>query len=97
MVNLFVKNVKEGPLRNLTEYIRNKYNMSLIWLYGFELASSIVAATQVVFKYTRFWKVCQIAHTATLMINLPLDSGLCHKPHQWVTPSTEEKEFWFCV
>ena len=39
-VKLFVKNIKEEPLRNLTECIQNKKNMSQIWFCGFELATN---------------------------------------------------------
>ena len=40
MVKSFAKNVKEGPLRNLTECIRNKWNKSQMWLRGFEQATN---------------------------------------------------------
>ena len=40
MVKLFIRNVNEVPLRNLTECIRNKKKMSKSWLCGFELATN---------------------------------------------------------
>ena len=63
--------------------------MVLNWLL------TIIAATQAIFQKANFWKMCKNCVHCKINDNLLLDSGLCLKPHQWVTPSTQEKEFWF--
>ena len=61
-------------------------------MFGCKLDTTIIiiAATQAFFL-----KMCKSCVYCIINVNLLLDNVLCHKPHQWVTPSTHEKEFWF--
>ena len=66
--------------------------------YGFRVLNwllTIIAATQAIFGETNFWKMCKNCVHCKIYDNLLPDSGLRLKPHQWVTPSTQENKFWF--
>ena len=69
--------------------------MSQIWLRGFELATNHHCSHASNFSKGKFLKMCKNCVHCKINDNLLLDSGLRLKPHQWVTPNTQEKEFWF--
>ena len=67
--------------------------MSQLWLLGFELVNNHHCSHRSNFPF--FLKMCKNCTHCKISDNLLLDSGMCLKPHQRVTPCTKEKEFWF--
>ena len=55
----------------------------------------IIAVTQAICQWENFRKMCKKCVHCKINDNILFDSGLCLKPHKWLTTSTQEKEFWF--
>ena len=86
-------------IEKFSEVHRSAYGISKIChKYGFVVFNwlpTIIAATQAFFQLANFWKMSKICAHCKINHNLLLDVELCLKPYRWVTPSTQEKKFWF--